>query len=217
MPSLTPTQADQVEAHVGHVRRLARRLCRQWPQHIDVHEVEQLGYTGLIAAVQRYTPGSGASVWTFAEPRVRGAIVDGLRRSSWPRRLRLDRLLLADPATTHQVPQSRRAQVERVESLTGLAPLPDTPTWIHGGCGLTDPHASLVAAEIRERVRSSVATLNARERRILIDYYWGDRTQLQIARSLGVTEGRISQLHKRALARLAAALSPSNVSKERAV
>jgi RNA polymerase sigma factor for flagellar operon FliA len=209
MAALTPAQAKAVEAHVGHVRRLASRLCRQWPHHIDRHDVEQLGHTGLIDAVQRYTPENGASIWTFAEPRVRGAILDGLRRGSWPRGVRRDRALMLDPRSAGGVRHARRAHIARIESMVDNAPGGDIPDWVHGISPVEDAQAVLARKETRALVKAALLTLPARDRRIVVEYYWRGRTQRDIGRDLGVVECRISQLLSRALTRLLPALDPS--------
>ena len=81
----TKAQQERIEAGVPFVGAMARRLAASMPHSIDLGDLVQDGMIGLIEAVQRFDEGRGIKFETFAERRVRGAMIDALRRGAWPR------------------------------------------------------------------------------------------------------------------------------------
>src|SRR3990170_7445324 len=81
-------QKTRVEAGLPFVEALARRMAATMPHSIDLSDLVQDGVIGLIDAAQRFDEGRGIKFETFAERRVRGAIIDALRREAWPRGVR---------------------------------------------------------------------------------------------------------------------------------
>ena len=88
---LQPLREDQqsrVIASRAFVEALARRMAASMPSGVDVGDLVQDGMIGLIDAVHRYDEERGIRFETFAERRVRGAMIDALRRDAWPRGVR---------------------------------------------------------------------------------------------------------------------------------
>ena len=197
MRPLTADQARTVEAYQPHVRALAHRLARRWPAHIERGDVEQFGMLGLMDAVQRYDPTAGAALWTFAQPRVHGAIMDGLRRDSWPRAVRRARRWLSDPALAGDVSVDLQRRVAAAEAIAGAAPTHLLPEWVYGA-PTEDPHDALFRREISQNVSRAIGRLRPRDRHIVLEYYGAGRAMHAIARDLGVNESRVSQLLARA-------------------
>ena len=229
---LPPAQRQRVLAALPFVEALARRLAASMPHSIDLGDLVQDGVLGLIDAAHRFDEARGIKFETFAERRVRGAMIDALRREAWPRGVRrvrreleaareaLRRELgyepsLADLAARVGSDEKRLGRtIVRINTIESTSPLA-------AGDHLNDatlpaalvpsepasPDAAYEQSETQERVRQAMATLPARERRLISLYYYGDVTMKQIGAELGVNESRVSQLHARAVQRLRQALA----------
>ncbi|RPJ84574.1 MAG: sigma-70 family RNA polymerase sigma factor, partial [Acidobacteria bacterium] len=88
---LPPSESQRVVAGLPFVEALARRLASSMPHSIDLGDLVQDGVLGLIDAAQRFDESRGIKFETFAERRVRGAMIDALRREAWPRGVRRQR------------------------------------------------------------------------------------------------------------------------------
>ena len=85
---LATHQHDRVVATLPFVESLARRMASTMPNSVDVGDLVQDGVIGLMDAAQRFDADRGIKFETFAERRVRGAMIDALRRDAWPRGVR---------------------------------------------------------------------------------------------------------------------------------
>src|SRR3979411_1813842 len=90
-PPRTVTQNPRVLASLPFVEQLARRVAATMPHSIDIGDLVQDGVLGLIAAARRADEGRRIKVATFAERRIRGAMIDALRKDAWPRGVRRQR------------------------------------------------------------------------------------------------------------------------------
>jgi RNA polymerase sigma factor FliA len=233
---LPPAQSQRVLAALPFVEALARRLAASMPHSIDLGDLVQDGVIGLIDAAHRYDEGRGIKFETFAERRVRGAMIDALRREAWPRGVRrvrreleaareaLRRELgyepsLADLAARVGSDEKRLGRtIVRINTIESTSPLAagdhSHDTSLPASLIPSEPKAPDAAYEeheVEERVRGAIATLPARERRLIGLYYYGDVTMKEIGSELGVNESRVSQLHARAIQRLRQALNAGNV------
>ena len=86
--SMTAAQSRRIVAGLPFVEALARRMASTMPHSIDVGDLVQDGVIGLIDAAHRFDEGRGIKFETFAERRIRGAMIDALRRDAWPRGVR---------------------------------------------------------------------------------------------------------------------------------
>ena len=224
-------QQERVAACLPFVESLARRMASTMPHSIDLGDLVQDGVLGLIDAANRFDEKRGIKFETFAERRVRGAMIDALRRDAWPRGVRrvrreleaareqLRRELGAEP-TIEDLANRVGADVGRlertivrittIESTSPMANLESIdastlPAVLVPSEPLS-PHRLFEQAESRERVRLALATLPERERKIITLYYFEEATMKQIGAAIGVNESRVSQLHARAISRLKAAL-----------
>ncbi len=220
-------QQQRVAAGLPFVESLARRMASTMPHSIDLGDLVQDGVLGLIDAANRFDEGRGIKFETFAERRVRGAMIDALRRDAWPRGVRrvrreleaareqLRRELGAEPTLSDLARRvgSDETRLERtivrintIESTSPLASFDslDTAT-LPAVLVPSEPPAPdrlYEQAEVRDRIRAAMAMLPARERRIIGLYYFADATMKQIGDAIGVNESRVSQLHARAIQRL---------------
>ena len=230
---LQPLREDQqgrVIASRAFVETLARRMAASMPSGVDVGDLVQDGMIGLIDAVHRYDEERGIRFETFAERRVRGAMIDALRRDAWPRGVRRVRReleaarealrvslgaepSLADLAAHLGTDEERLGRtilrITTIEATSAASGGDGEDTNLPPGCVPTapaSPDERYAVVERRERLRQAMGRLEARDRRLLALYYFRDATMKQIGQALGVNESRISQLHARALTRLKDAL-----------
>src|ERR671919_2785841 len=87
----TVKQNPRVVATIPFVEQLARRVAATMPHSIDIGDLVQDGVIGLIDAAHRFDEGRGIKFETFAERRIRGAMIDALRKDAWPRGVRRQR------------------------------------------------------------------------------------------------------------------------------
>ena len=224
-------QQARVAAGLPFVESLARRMASTMPHSIDLGDLVQDGVLGLIDAANRFDEARGIKFETFAERRVRGAMIDALRRDAWPRGVRrvrreleaareqLRRELGAEPTLSDLARRvgSDEARLERtivrintIESTSPLASFDslDTAT-LPAVLVPSEPPAPdrlYEQSEVRDRVRTAMALLPERERKIINLYYFAEATMKQIGDAIGVNESRVSQLHARAIQRLKSVL-----------
>lgn len=224
---VTEAQREQITAALPFVETLARRVASSMPNSIDLSDLVQDGMIGLIDAAHRYDESRGIKFETFAERRVRGAMIDALRRDAWPRGVRrmrrrlesareeLRRELGHEPSVADLAARvgSDEARLNRtivrintIESTSPMATADQTdesmlpPVLVPSEP--PSPERAYEQVEVRERVRVAMAQLPARERRIIGLYYFREVTMKQIGAAIGVNESRVSQLHARAMQRL---------------
>jgi RNA polymerase sigma factor for flagellar operon FliA len=224
---LSESQQDRVAASLPFVQSLARRMASTMPHSIDLSDLVQDGVLGLIDAAHRFDEARGIKFETFAERRVRGAMIDALRRDAWPRGVRrvrreleaareeLRRELGAEPTLSDLARRvgADESRLERtivristIESTSPMANLEMVDSAMLPAVLVPSeppsPDRLFEQGQIRGRVRKALAQLPARERRIIGLYYFGEATMKQIGDAIGVNESRVSQLHARAIQRL---------------
>jgi RNA polymerase sigma factor for flagellar operon FliA len=227
-------ESQRVVAGLPFVEALARRLAASMPHSIDIGDLVQDGVLGLIDAAHRFDEDRGIKFETFAERRVRGAMIDALRREAWPRGVRrvrreleaaretLRRELghepsLADLAAKVGSDEKRLGRtILRINTIESTSPLSSgdhlDETSLPAALVPSEPEspdAAYERNEVKDRIRLAMAALPERERRLIGLYYFSDVTMKQIGAELGVNESRVSQLHARAIQRLRTVLEPS--------
>jgi RNA polymerase sigma factor for flagellar operon FliA len=224
---LAAHQRQRIETGVRFVESLARRVAATMPHSIDLGDLVQDGMIGLIDAARRFDEHRGIKFETFAERRVRGAMIDALRRDAWPRGVRrvrreleaareaLRRELGAEPSLADLAARvgSDEARLGRtivrintIESTSPIASAEHTDTAslppVLVPSEVPAPDRLFEQREVRDRIRAAVAALPPRERRLIGLYYFGEVTMREIGAQIGVNESRVSQLHARAIQRL---------------
>ncbi len=228
---LATRNRDRVAAGLPFVESLARRVASSMPHSIELSDLVQDGMIGLIDAACRYDESRGIKFETFAERRVRGAMIDALRRDAWPRGVRRQRReieaareqlrrelgdepSLADLAKRLGLDETRLGKtIVRIHTIESTSPLSagdnvDGSTLPPALCPSepVSPERAFEQQEVRDRMRGAIASLPPRERRVVGLYYYGDVTMKEIGAAIGVNESRVSQLHARAVQRLKKAL-----------
>src|SRR5690242_1443990 len=234
----TPVAAHQnrrIVAGLPFVEALARRMAASMPNSIDIGDLVQDGVLGLIDAAHRFDEDRGIKFETFAERRVRGAMIDALRRDAWPRGVRRQRRELdaarealrrelghepsmADLAARVGSDEKRLSRtIVRINTIESTSPLATGEHRSESSLPPAlvpsepeSPDAAYERLETRDRVRAAIQSLPWRERKVVGLYYYGEVTMKQIGSEIGVNESRVSQLHARAIRRLRDALGDLN-------
>ena len=231
MLPLTASENPRVVAGIPFVEQLARRVAATMPHSIDIGDLIQDGVIGLIDAAHRFDEARGIKFETFAERRIRGAMIDALRKDAWPRGVRRQRReleaareelrrelgcepSLADLAAKMGSDEKRLGRtIVRINAIEATSPLAKNDSADDSTVPAAlmpsepeQPDAAFERAQTKERVRAAIATLPAREQKVIGLYYYGEATMKQIGAEIGVNESRVSQLHARAIRRLREAL-----------
>jgi RNA polymerase sigma factor for flagellar operon FliA len=212
---------EVVREHAPLVRRVARRYARSVGGAVDLDDLTSVGVMGLIDAFRRYDPGGGREFRVYAEFRIRGAILDELRRldpMTQPMRRRVralekHRRQLATELGREPTPTELAAHagvpVERMQAeLAELQPQQFVPETELDDIRNDLAHASADKLSLRSALVKAIAELSDRHQKILSLYYLHDLTLREIGEVLDVTEARVCQLHKAAVGELRARLSP---------
>lgn len=211
-----------------HVQRIVVGL----PKGIDIEELKSLGMIGLYDALNRFDSGRDLKFDTYASFRVRGAILDGLRKEDWiPRSLRekakrvdtaVDKLQqqFLRPVTAKEVAEEtglKEEEVLAVQSESFFANVlsidddhrrgeEDQIDYTIEDKKTATPEKELLKEETVRDLAKVIETLNEREQLVISLFYYEELTLTEIGKILGVSTSRISQIHSRALFRLKQAL-----------
>jgi RNA polymerase sigma factor for flagellar operon FliA len=224
----------RVVASLPFVEQLARRVAATMPHSIDIGDLVQDGVIGLIDAAHRFDESRGIKFETFAERRIRGAMIDALRKDAWPRGVRRQRReleaareelrrelgcepSLADLAARVGSDEKRLGRtIVRINAIESTSPLASNDRMDESSLPTAlvpsepeQPDAAYEREQTKSRVRGAIASLPKREQKVIALYYYAEATMKQIGAEIGVNESRVSQLHARAIRRLREALGTS--------
>jgi RNA polymerase sigma factor for flagellar operon FliA len=222
------------------VRKVASGLARRLPRHVDIEDLVGAGSLGLADAYSRRGTMPGAEFEAFAAYRIRGAMLDELRRlDAMPRRSRRSANRVAVAARAVEQKLGRPAAEEEVAAELGLemaayqalrakidasrGPVPFSA--LGGGdddeitLDVADPRDeapdTLAArAQIAQQIAAKVKGLPERMRTVLMGIYVEGTTLKQIGRTLGVSESRVCQIHTEALAALRSTFDEPSAAEE---
>ena len=231
LPPKGPTPPDEaVRAYLPLVRWLVQRLAVRKPPQVELDEMVSWGIEGLLDAMKKFDPKKQAAFATYAQFRIRGAILDRLRGMDWVSRSvrqkasvlektyrRLEGTL-GRPATEEEVAAALELDLPQLHALLSevgqmsLFSLEDLGVdatqqdrWqvekLLDGDG-SDPMAALLSRERADLVAEAIANLPEKERTVIALYYHEGITMKEAGAVLGLTESRVSQLHAQALLRL---------------
>ncbi len=216
-------------AHLPLVRPIAKKVLAGLPAHVELNDLIQDGVCGLIGAARRYNARRGVPFPVYAKHRIRGAILDGLRRvdpATRDFRSKVKRL----EAAAHELGDELGRQPTDTEIAARAGTNPQEWACIHvdrRASGTTHAGAAPSSAEPcdlradeswqpdvearREELRAvllaAMKSLPARYRRIMLLYHWRGLTMREIGAAFGINESRVSQIHKRALELMAGCLT----------
>jgi len=218
---------DMITEGIPLVKYIAYRIASRVPPNVDVDDLINSGIMGLIEAAERFEPGRNVKFKTYAEQRIRGAILDGLRREDWvPRSLRSKKKDIEGAYRHIEQQQGRAASDEEVaaflempleelykslDELKGITLGLFVDTETQDGDGIInfipdpdaeDPSKKLHEREIREILKKAIEELPTNERKVVQYYYFDELTMKEIGDLLNITESRVSQLHTKAMFRM---------------
>jgi RNA polymerase sigma factor for flagellar operon FliA len=217
------TDQDRLVRHYApKIRFLALRLKNRLPKSIELNDMISAGTLGLMEAMGKFQPNLGIRFDTYAENRIRGAMLDELRRMDWfSRGLRQRVRRLDDACWQIEHEKGRPPTEEELREYTGL-PADDVRRGLEalqnqlclsleaiqdlvpgGDDAFSDePYLNAEQMELIEHVARLIEHLTEREKLVLSLYYADELNMREAAEVMGITEGRVSQLHAQALGRL---------------
>lgn len=234
-PRLRPLSEVEVRTYLPLVRQVVQRMLPRKPAEVAAEDLISWGTVGLLDAMRKYDCKREAAFPTYAQYRIRGSILDYLRRCDWlPRSARqkshdiedattrLERRLGRTPGADEIAAEMQMSldQYARTVASVGAAPMIPAGDMAFGhvddGSGAGDvvpdggdqgPMRKVLRKERVEILARAIEQLPDKERIVVSFYYFEGLTMREMADALHLTEGRISQLHSQAMARMRQLLS----------
>ena len=221
------TSNELVEQHEQLVKRIAFHLMSRLPASVQADDLIQAGMIGLIEASRKFDPEQGASFETYAGIRIRGAMLDEIRRTDWtPRSVHRKAREVAEAVRQIENEKGRDARDVEVAEAMGLEldeyhkilqdatgcrifSYEDPGTIGEEGCAPQDRHPNqplenLQNSDFKQGLAQEIKGLPERERLVMALYYDEELNLREIGEILGVSESRVCQIHGQALIRLRA-------------
>ncbi len=219
-----------IDSHAHLVKKIAHHLKARLPASVQIDDLIQVGLIGLLDAGKHYDPSQGAQFDTYATIRIRGAMLDEVRRSDWI------------PKSVHKRSRELANAIHKIESRTGreakdievamemgvsldeyyrilnehttarILHIEDLDVDDTASLGVLEDHDNNVVNDLIEEekqalLKQEILRLNERERLVMALYYDSEMNLKEIGRILGISESRVSQLLSQAQHRLKARLS----------
>ena len=221
---------DLVRSHAPLVKKIALHLMARLPDSVLLDDLMQAGMIGLLEAASKYDPGRGASFETYAGIRIRGAIVDEIRRGDWvPRSVHRNARRVAEAIKQVEAREGRDARDFEVAEALGMS-LAEYHGCLNDAIGgrlfsldeLSEsgdprleedsapegnPLSGIQDQAFRKNLAEAIESLPEREQLVLALYYQEEMNLKEIGAVLGVSESRISQIHSQAALRLRSRLT----------
>ncbi|MCK5648156.1 MAG: RNA polymerase sigma factor FliA [Gammaproteobacteria bacterium] len=222
---------DTVEKHAPLVKRIAYHLKSRLPANIQIDDLIQAGMIGLLEAENNYDAAQGASFETYASIRIRGAMLDDVRKNDWaPRSVYRNNRRVAEVVRNIENEKGRDARDTEIaaaldmdieeyyrilQDASGHKILSFDDISISGGSlvdNIPNPQSGLLDVlqknNMKELVATAIASLPERERLVMTLYYDNELNLREIGAVIGVSESRVSQINSQAVIRLQARLAP---------
>jgi RNA polymerase sigma factor for flagellar operon FliA len=224
------SQDDLITTHVSLVKRIAHHLSARLPDSVDIDDLIQAGMIGLLEASGNFDDSRGASFETYAGIRIRGSMLDEVRKQDWtPRSVYRKQREVSDMIRSIESKTGRPAETKEVADGLGIS-LEEYHEILRdaAGCrlfslnaaqddstyGYAEPKSSTASPdqELSQEQRSAaiasaIENLPERERLVLSLYYERELNLKEIGEVLGVSESRVCQIHSQAALRLRAMIS----------
>jgi RNA polymerase sigma factor for flagellar operon FliA len=229
----TPEEERIMVEHLPIVRYIARRIHERLPQHVEMEELVSAGVLGLMDAFQKFDPEKKVQFRSYAQFRIRGAILDSLRTLDWsPRDLRRKGRAIEQAIRSLTVRLGRTPSEQEIAGELQME-LGDYQQLLGELKGLEigtlhlersedsgeeelayvpnrpedDPLFRCLQGEMRQRLVEAISNLPERERLVMTLYYYEEMTMKEIGLTLGVVESRVSQIHASAVLHLRSMLA----------
>ena len=227
----TENREEVIKQYSPMIKYVANRIAMRLPPHIEVDDLISVGVLGLMDAISKYDSTRGAKFKTYAEFRVRGAILDELRSMDWvPRSIRqkaskVDKVVQGLQAKLRRTPEDEEVAKEMGLSLDQfhetLNETKSIPIFSLEDLGIAkesgdqqslldclagkadaDPQTQIRLVELKEIIAKAIDALPEKERLMVSLYYYEELTMKEIGAVLDITESRVSQIHSKAVYRL---------------
>ena len=227
----TENREEVIKRYSPMIKYVANRIAMRLPPHIEVDDLISVGVLGLMDAITKYDSSRGAKFKTYAEFRVRGAILDELRSMDWvPRSIRqkaskVDKVVQGLQAKLRRAPEDEEVAKEMGLSLDQfhetLNETKSIPIFSLEDLGIAkesgdqqslldclagkadaDPQTQVRLVELKEIIAKAIDALPEKERLMVSLYYYEELTMKEIGAVLDITESRVSQIHSKAVYRL---------------
>lgn len=222
--------------HLPLVRAIAVRVHENLPVHVDLDDLVHAGVLGLFDAAEKYNPRKKVVFSSYAKHRIKGAILDSLRQLDWAsrdlrrRHKQVEAAARELAAVLHRAPtqeeiaekigvgEKRWRRIMMELGSTGLVSAsvrnqdsdePATPEFPAEPA--SQPDSMCARQELRQHLMLAMEALPARYRQVVELYYSGELTMREIGERMGINESRVSQIHKSALQKMAAALQAAGI------
>lgn len=230
----SPEIKDQLVHHyIPLVERVAAKASCSLPEHLSKDDLVGYGVFGLLEAVDRYNPEQGVPFQYFAVKRIKGAMIDGIRKEDWvPVTVRKKAKLLEQAYQKIEKSHGSTAGDEEVAAELNIT-VNELMQWLKDIQYITilsldepldadgvlmlkdsvtdavspDPVKTMEKNEIKKYLAKAVGELPEKERTVISLFYYNDLSNKEIARVLELSDSRISQLHTKAIFRLRGKLS----------
>ena len=223
---------ELVIENVGLVKRIAQHLAARLPSSVDIDDLMQAGMVGLLEAAGNFDASRGASFETYAGIRIRGAMLDDIRKHDWtPRSVHHKYRQVAEAINEIEHETAQPAQPADVANRLGISPdeyhriladsassrlfsLEETIEEPGGrpapSSATRTPEQELDRTQFKGRLAAAIEALPERERLVLSLYYEQELNLKEIGAVLDVTESRVCQIHGQAVTRLRATMQRSD-------
>ncbi len=216
------TKEKLVTIYLPLVKYLAGRMAIHLPAGIGKEDLESCGVMGLLEAIKKFVPERGTNFTSFAQQRIKGAMIDEIRRLSWvPRRLwqqinmveqaKKEIALAGKEVNESNLVEKTGLSQENLKKINGYSKQMqvtslDQDNFLEGKNLLdftnSEPLDVVLQNEKHEVLTKAISSLESRDKLILALYYQERLTLKEISLVLSVTESRVCQLHSRAISRL---------------
>jgi len=227
----TENREEVIIRYSPMIKYVANRIAMRLPPHIEVDDLISVGVLGLMDAITKYDSSRGAKFKTYAEFRVRGAILDELRSLDWvPRSIRqkasaVEKVVRSLESKLRRQPEDEEVAKEMDMSLDQfyrtLDETKSVPVFSLEDLGIAkesgeqqslldciagkadaDPQTQIRLIELKEIIAKAIDTLPEKERLMVSLYYYEELTMKEIGAVLDITESRVSQIHSKAVLHL---------------
>lgn len=209
------------------VKLVAGRLSMYFGSNVEYDDLVGYGVFGLIDAIDRYDPARDVKFETYASVRIRGAILDQIRRMDWiPRTIRQKQRKIDEAERAVQARTGHAASDEEIAAELGISP-DDFLSWqaelnVTNVVSLDDfveqgtepamnternshfiqPEQKIAKDELKQKLDEALSLLTEREREVILMYYYEEMSLKEISAVMEVSESRVSQLHTKALKKM---------------
>jgi len=193
-------QETLVKNHALLVKRIAHHLLGRLPQSVQLDDLIQAGMLGLLEATRHYDSTKGASFETYAGIRIRGYMLDEIRRNDWvPRSVYRNSRMISEAVRDLEHCLGREAK-----DVYGFDDLGVTDDSLYGeeGKNSDEPHLNAFRNDLMNHLSEVIKSLPKKEQLVLSLYYEHDLNLKEIGEVLGVSESRISQILSQATHRV---------------